>query len=152
MDQVFPARKTPSSQVLEDLLHHAPADHFTLGWVLSTLTWPLSWSQSKKTTRWLLKPVQNAAFPAPIGEPVEPLLTIENAGEFPTLTDQGEESVYPPKKRADGSPSELDSGQLRSRSAVCPCFPGCGERAFIRAISLDYRATDAAVARRRGKC
>jgi hypothetical protein len=26
----------------------------------------------------------------PVGEPVEPLAAVENAGEFPTLTDQGE--------------------------------------------------------------
>jgi hypothetical protein len=37
MDHVFPARKTPSSRVLEDLLRQAPSDHFTLGWLLSIL-------------------------------------------------------------------------------------------------------------------
>jgi hypothetical protein len=37
MDHVFPARKTPSSRVLEDLLRQAPSDHFTLGWLLSSL-------------------------------------------------------------------------------------------------------------------
>ena len=31
------------------------------------------------------------------GEPVEPIEAVENAGEFPTLTDQGEESA--PKRR-----------------------------------------------------
>ena len=30
-------QRTPSSRVLEDLLRQAPPDHFTLGWVLSTL-------------------------------------------------------------------------------------------------------------------
>jgi DUF2934 family protein len=44
-----------------------------------------------------LKPVQDAASSTPTGEPVE-LLTIENAGEFPTLTDQGKESVNPHKR------------------------------------------------------
>ena len=29
--------RTPSSRVLEDLLRQAPTDHFTLGWVFSTL-------------------------------------------------------------------------------------------------------------------
>jgi hypothetical protein len=48
-----------------------------------------------------LKPVQNAAFSTPTGEPVESLLTIENAGEFPTLTDQGEESVYPHQRASE---------------------------------------------------
>jgi hypothetical protein len=29
------------------------------------------------------------------GEPVEPLTSVANQGEFPTLTDQGEEQTYP---------------------------------------------------------
>ena len=39
MEQVPPDTKerTPSSQVLEDLLDQAPADYFTLGWLMSTL-------------------------------------------------------------------------------------------------------------------
>jgi hypothetical protein len=39
MEQVPPDTKdrTPSSRVLKDLLHQAPADHFTLGWLMSTL-------------------------------------------------------------------------------------------------------------------
>jgi hypothetical protein len=44
-----------------------------------------------------LKRVQDAPS-TPAGEPVEPLVAIENAGEFPTLTDQGEESTYPHKR------------------------------------------------------
>jgi hypothetical protein len=31
----------------------------------------------------------------PYGEPVEPRIAIENEGEFPTLTDQGEEQTAP---------------------------------------------------------
>jgi len=42
-----------------------------------------------------LKPVENSSALSPNGEPVEPLLAVENAGEFPTLTDQGEEKAYP---------------------------------------------------------
>jgi hypothetical protein len=42
-----------------------------------------------------LMPVQDHAPSTPAGEPVEPLLAVENAGEFPTLTDQGEESPVP---------------------------------------------------------
>jgi hypothetical protein len=39
MQQVAPDAKehTPSSRVLEDLLRRAPADHFTLGWLMATL-------------------------------------------------------------------------------------------------------------------
>lgn len=29
----------------------------------------------------------------PTGEPVEPVIALENAGEFPTMTDQGEEQA-----------------------------------------------------------
>ncbi|MGZ3195925.1 MAG: DUF2934 domain-containing protein [Croceibacterium sp.] len=44
-----------------------------------------------------LKPVQDGPS-TPAGEPVGPLLAIENAGEFPTLTDQGEESTHPHRR------------------------------------------------------
>ncbi len=37
----------------------------------------------------------------PSGEPVEPIEAVENAGEFPTLTDQGEEQV--PRRRRERS-------------------------------------------------
>jgi hypothetical protein len=39
MEQVPPdaKRRTPSSRVLENLLHQAPADYFTLGWLVSAL-------------------------------------------------------------------------------------------------------------------
>lgn len=32
-------------------------------------------------------------------EPVEPLLSAENQGDLPTLTDQGEEATYPRRRR-----------------------------------------------------
>jgi hypothetical protein len=35
----------------------------------------------------------------PTGEPIEPILAVENAGDFPTLTDQGEETTYPRRER-----------------------------------------------------
>jgi hypothetical protein len=41
-----------------------------------------------------LKPIQQNL--GPTGEPIEPLEAVENAGEFPTLTDQGE--VENPKR------------------------------------------------------
>jgi hypothetical protein len=31
----------------------------------------------------------------PYGQPVEPLEAVKNQGEFPTLTDQGEEPLFP---------------------------------------------------------
>jgi len=45
-----------------------------------------------------LMPVQVDLSSTPTSEPVEPLLAVENAGEFPTLTDQGEERPYPHKR------------------------------------------------------
>jgi hypothetical protein len=48
----------------------------------------------KHTTR----PVRDTVPLSPTGEPVEPLSAIENAGEFPTLTDQGEQEM--PKRKA----------------------------------------------------
>ena len=39
-----------------------------------------------------LKPV---VVPGPYGEPVEENIALENEGEFPTLTDQGEEATFP---------------------------------------------------------
>jgi hypothetical protein len=45
-----------------------------------------------------LKPVPDPEQPG--GEPVEPLAAVENAGEFPTLTDQGEERAVPTRRAA----------------------------------------------------
>jgi hypothetical protein len=61
--------------------------------------------ESQKDT---LKPISSGPT-GPTGEPVEPLLAVENAGEFPTLTDQGEEQTAPsapkPRKRAAPKPT-----------------------------------------------
>jgi len=46
-----------------------------------------------------LKPV-DAEKTGPAGEPIEPISAVENAGEFPTLTDQGEEQTYPKRTRS----------------------------------------------------
>ena len=45
--------------------------------------------------RLVTKPVTPKAPVGPAGEPVEPLEAVENQGEFPTLTDQGEEQTAP---------------------------------------------------------
>lgn len=39
--------------------------------------------------------------PAPGSNPdtIEPIEAVENAGEFPTLTDQGEEQTYPQRRK-----------------------------------------------------
>ena len=40
-------------------------------------------------------------LPPPGGDAgtIEPIEAVENAGEFPTLTDQGEEQAYPQRRR-----------------------------------------------------
>ena len=50
--------------------------------------------------RHTLKPIGEA------GEPVEPLLAVENAGEFPTLRDQSEETIQPLGRKTEKSPRE----------------------------------------------
>jgi hypothetical protein len=50
--------------------------------------------------RHTLKPIGEA------GEPVEPLLAVENAGEFPTLRDQSEETIKPLGRKTEWSPRE----------------------------------------------
>lgn len=42
------------------------------------------------------------------GAGVEPLLAVENQGEFPTLTDQGEEQAYP--RRRDPAAQDGEEG------------------------------------------
>jgi hypothetical protein len=46
-----------------------------------------------------LRPVSSGTQ-GPSGEPIEPIEAVENAGEFPTLTDQGEEQSHPKRRRA----------------------------------------------------
>jgi hypothetical protein len=49
-----------------------------------------------------LKPVNEFAQRlGPYGEPIEELIAVENEGEFPTLTDQGEEQTYPSRQPAN---------------------------------------------------
>jgi hypothetical protein len=44
------------------------------------------------------KPLPREEAMGPSGEPIEPIEAVENLGEFPTITDQGESS-YPPRRR-----------------------------------------------------
>jgi hypothetical protein len=44
------------------------------------------------------KPVAREGTLGPSGEPIEPIEAVENAGEFPTMTDQGEERAYPRRR------------------------------------------------------
>ena len=45
-----------------------------------------------------LKPIPDPGSIGPYGEPVEPIEAVENMGETPTLTDQGEEQTYPKRQ------------------------------------------------------
>jgi hypothetical protein len=51
-------------------------------------------------------PVPRADALGPSGEPIEPIEAVENAGEFPTMTDQGEQS-FPARKTADADKRPL---------------------------------------------
>ena len=46
------------------------------------------------------EPVHPPHGRGPTGEPIEPIEAVENAGEFPTMTDQGEERTFPQRRRA----------------------------------------------------
>jgi hypothetical protein len=51
-----------------------------------------------------LKPVDEFSRRlGPFGEPIEEIIAVENEGEFPTLTDQGEEQTYPTRQPAHAS-------------------------------------------------
>lgn len=48
-------------------------------------------------------PVDKLVKPGPYGEPIEEAdIAIRNQGEFPTLTDQGEEPLFPQREDDDG--------------------------------------------------
>jgi hypothetical protein len=46
-----------------------------------------------------LQPVPDPDDIGPEGEPIEPIEAVENAGEFPTMTDQGEQEI--PSREAE---------------------------------------------------
>jgi hypothetical protein len=52
----------------------------------------------EQNLRFTMQPPHPERF-GPTGEPIEPLVAVENQGEFPTITDQGEEQSYPTRKR-----------------------------------------------------
>ena len=59
-----------------------------------------------------LKPNPQREYEAnPTTEPIEPVLAVENAGEFPTLTDEGEGDPFPSRdnfREADEPPLSRD--------------------------------------------
>ena len=48
-----------------------------------------------------LRPIEQNL--GPLGEPIEPIEAVRNAGEFPTLTDQGEGQYPAPQSQKQGS-------------------------------------------------
>jgi hypothetical protein len=50
-----------------------------------------------------LKPVPRADELGPHGEPVEPIAPAENAGDTPTIVDQGEEETLPHRRINDSA-------------------------------------------------
>ena len=51
------------------------------------------------------RPVPSSDDLGPTGEPIEPSKIMENLGEFPTLTDQGEEQTFPERQAAPEPPA-----------------------------------------------
>ena len=64
------------------------------------------------------KPV--AAPRSQSGEPIEPIEAVENAGEFPTLTDQGEEQAVPKRRSASAAPTAGERAPARPKAAAKP--------------------------------
>jgi hypothetical protein len=46
------------------------------------------------------KPLPHQETVGPSGEPVESIVPVENEGDVPTLTDQGEQTTHPHKRRS----------------------------------------------------
>jgi hypothetical protein len=55
-----------------------------------------------------LQPLPDANEIGPEGEPVEPIEALENTGEFPTMTDQGEQEIpsHAAERRAGRKPPQ----------------------------------------------
>jgi hypothetical protein len=63
------------------------------------------------------KPVSETIPNTPTGEPVEPLEALQNLGEFPTLTDQGEQEM-PKRKTAAKRTARATPKKTPSRAKV----------------------------------
>jgi hypothetical protein len=61
-----------------------------------------------------LQPVDEATELGPTGEPVEPIEAIENTGEFPTMTDQGEQQI-PSREAAEETGRQSQSSPSKRR-------------------------------------
>lgn len=76
--------------------------------------------------RLTLEPVLPPTGIGPTGEPIEPLEAVENAGEFPTMTDQGEQTFpqrHPltlpePHASRDGDAPESTRASKRARNVI----------------------------------
>jgi hypothetical protein len=55
-----------------------------------------------------LEPIAPPSGFGPNGEPIEPIEAVENAGEFPTMTDQGEQTF--PQRRSASMPDPHAAG------------------------------------------
>ena len=54
------------------------------------------------------------------GEPIEPIEAVENAGEFPTLTDQGEEQAVPKRRSASAAAAASERAPAKPKAASKP--------------------------------
>lgn len=70
--------------------------------------------------RLAMKPVPTPEQLGPTGEPVEPLQAVENAGEFPTLTDQGEERTAPTRRASPANNTGARTGSAPTGKKAAP--------------------------------
>ena len=67
--------------------------------------------------RLAMEPITPPGGLGPSGEPIEPLEAVENAGEFPTMTDQGEQ-VFPTRHEPEWPEEKPASSKKRSAAAA----------------------------------
>ncbi|HEX2215687.1 MAG TPA: DUF2934 domain-containing protein [Xanthobacteraceae bacterium] len=65
--------------------------------------------------RLAMEPIPSPDDLGPTGEPVEPIEAVENVGEFPTLTDQGEEQTHPSRHPEPAETRELKRAAASTR-------------------------------------
>lgn len=93
--------------------------------------------------RLTLEPVVPATGFGPTGEPIEPLEAIENTGEFPTMTDQGEQT-FPPTDHPLTLPEPHAWGDRREAEAQTPPSKRAGTAANGGRSGPPRKAKDAA--------
>jgi Protein of unknown function (DUF2934) len=69
----------------------------------------------------------------PTGEPIEPAEAMENLGEFPTMTDQGEEQTFPQRATPEPPAEKPASAKPKAKASPAPA----GNRKAGRSTARD---------------